>query len=119
MNTQRDKFLTEQVLGESVHVIDFISTDVQGGSGDGYYACSVCHKSFDNYRGHCPNANNFSTPEGFFKLWNAAKEKDWWYMFVITFSPQYCDVAQTWLSEFIHPDRFAKALEAFLKEREL
>jgi hypothetical protein len=31
------------------HRLRFHSTDVQGGSGDGYYYCLDCGKSFDDY----------------------------------------------------------------------
>ena len=37
MNSERDKFLTE-AIGEKPYRRFFVSTDRQGGSGDGYYA---------------------------------------------------------------------------------
>ena len=102
MNQQeRDKYLTEEVLGECWHetiLIEGAISDIE-----------VCR--------HCGswasvNLNNFFTPEGFFKLWNAAKEKDWWESFL-----DQLPYMGFYLEDIVNPDRFANAVYEFLKER--
>ncbi len=107
---ERDKFLTEEVLNECWHEWGW-----QHDTPKGHYKCILCHEiELDK------NNNDFSTPEGFFKLWNAAKEKDWWVAF---WDSDYedSDLIQPWpktdyMTHYIHPDRFANAVYEFLKE---
>ncbi len=104
---ERDKFLTEEVLNECWHEWGW-----QHDTPKGHYKCILCHEiELDK------NNNDFSTPEGFFKLWNAAKEKDWWMLFVT----KAYDKVEFWgclsfIEEIVHPDRFADAVYNFLKE---
>ncbi len=106
MNQERDKFLTEKVLG-------------------GKHYNSIGEKHFywipDSF-GMMTNdpviIPDFSTPEGFFKLWNAAKEKDWWLSdaFFASLDSMLLKKRKVDMNLFIHPDRFADAIYKFLKE---
>jgi hypothetical protein len=97
MNIKRDKFLTE-AMGECWHV----------------GAPNFCVKCKDAFE-FGTFQNNFSTPDGFFKLWKWAQEQEWWENFrMLTFT------GATWIGHedrFINPDRFADAVYAFLKEQ--
>lgn len=59
---------------------------------------------------------DFSTPDGFFKAWNWAREQEWWGKFTATFT---IDGIQTpWIPEdIIDPTNFANALAEFLKAK--
>ena len=98
MNTERDKFLTE-AIGEKPYRRFFVSTDRQGGSGDGYYAK-------DGVK------NDFSTWPGFGKLWEWAQQQEWWCDFSVRL------ICFSGLGKYIHPDRFANAIYAYLKHKE-
>ena len=121
MTIQRDKFLTEQVLGDCWHEASGMS-----------WICGNC-KADVGWNGSIENAvdvatlnHDSSTPEGFFKLWNAAQTKDWWDDFlnlagVGHSAPMIKAGEENYMfiyPEFIHSDRFADALYEFLKERE-
>jgi hypothetical protein len=69
---------------------------------------------WDSFESECKpySANNFSTPDGFFKLWNWAKEQEWFWEGV--FHRLDYQVPEL----FINPDRFADAVYAYLKERD-
>ena len=116
MNEERDKFLTEQVLGECWHEKAKVFHNPAG-----HMAKCTCGKlsvpQSTQELGKIPwefIQHDFSTPEGFFKLWNAAKEKDWWPKFMFDADGH----AKTPIMVLINPDHLANALEAFLKERE-
>lgn len=53
-----------------------------------------------------PDQEDFSTWEGFGKLWEWAKVQEWWGTFII--QKQFI-----WL-DIIHPDRFANAVAKYL-----
>ena len=85
---KRDQFLTE-MMGECWHEWD-------GGCS---YICDKCNKKYK----HNPN---FSTSNGFFKLWNFCKEQEWWMKFIykkifIGHEPD------------INPETFANAIAKF------
>ena len=110
MNTQRDKFLTEKVLGECWHNYVFIEDEPFG-----KFVCPECEAGRKTVA-ELENTD-LSTPEGFFKLWNAAKEKDWWGRFIDSLNYSENVDSDLWQVMYhIHPDRFADALETFLKE---
>lgn len=98
MNTERDKFLTE-AIGEKPYRRFFVSTDRQGGSGDGYYAK-------DGVK------NDFSTWPGFGKLWEWAHKQGWWHKFAADYLDGYMK-----FEKYIHPDRFANAIYEHLKPK--
>ena len=111
MNTKRDEFLTEQVLGECWHEWDL---RINYGAVQTIY-CKHCDSGMED-------RIDFSTPVGFFKLWNAAKEKDWYYSFWQKIALEDFEVGHhfggmSYWEPLIHPDHLADALEAFLKER--
>jgi hypothetical protein len=73
-----DQFITEQVLGECWHESSGMT-----------WICGNC-KTDIGWKGSNANSvavktlnNDFSTPEGFFKLWNFSREQDWWSQFVL------------------------------------
>jgi len=68
---------------------------------------------------HDPTDQNpdFSTPDGFFWLWERVQEKDWWNEFL--YSLQHWDLidwGDALAFEFIHPARFTEALKKYLEE---
>lgn len=97
MNTERDKFLTE-AIGEKPYRRFFVSTDRQGGSGDGYYAK-------DGVK------NDFSTWPGFGKLWEWAGKQGFWLKMMQRYQ-------QEGFYHYIHPDRLADDVYAYLKHKE-
>ncbi len=113
MNKERDKFLTEEVLGECWHEWER-SAFVKICKNCGLHVsteCGKCDSLFIN--------NDFSTGNGFIKLWDAAKEKDWWNDF-LWLANHGLGAARYNVSHIpvntIHPDRFADAVYEFLKE---
>jgi len=97
MNTERDKFLT-LAIGECWHSLNE------------YARCSGCGRQFTIVRrGHHVN-NNFSTPDGFFKLWDWAKKQEWWSVFEGRVTVFFGGMAAV-----ISQDRFASAVYEFLK----
>jgi hypothetical protein len=105
MNTDRDRFLTE-AMGGCWHEA----------SRDPVFDDSprcVCGKWWSAcYENKNPN---FSTWEGFGKLFCWAKEQRWWDSFRYEFirSPG----GGAYLDEYIAPDRMSNAIYEFLKER--
>ncbi|RLB94674.1 MAG: hypothetical protein DRH26_00535 [Deltaproteobacteria bacterium] len=106
MNQERDKFLTEEVLDECWH--EFSYPD--------WCVCIKCKAHYNPEEAKKYEHNNFSTGDGFIKLWSTAMEKDWWSNFCRIYGTDGCNC---WLSEIeiIYQDRFADALYEFLKER--
>ena len=98
MNIERDKFLTE-AIGECCHEYPY-----------GEH-CAKCGKlSWDGYD------NDFSTPEGFFKLWNWTVKQSWWEKFGDCYyvTPGDGGVTAIQLEYIIHPDRFANVVYQYL-----
>ena len=108
-----NKFLTEamdecwhgflQVTGDSIHIPIKLS-------------CGSCGKTVAEEPFFYKINNDFSTPEGFFKLWNFAIEQDWWEDFLEKGKygdPMFdCRIS----SEIINPERFAKAAYEYLND---
>lgn len=114
MKTTRDKFLTEYVLNECNHAWTVIASPA-GWVG----ICNYCPKCQKKRVKQEIGTRDFSTGNNFIKLWNAAKEKDWWPTFV---QVQHIKVKHRmyeehlWLDQFINPDTFADKLYCFLKD---
>jgi hypothetical protein len=96
--TDKDKFLTEAM----------------GICFWGDHSCIKCTDESGNPLGgvsRLPIAINFATPESFFKLYNWAKEQDWWRDF-LDYSRIMCKVSI--LESIINPTRFSTAIYRFL-----
>lgn len=108
MSKERDKYLTE-AMGLCYHDIK-LKSDYPRDTLISY--CSICG---EEYVGNI----DFSTWEGFGKLWEWAKEQKWWDEFrrslAIGFDQIIYFVAD--LEPHIHPDRFADAVYNFLRRR--
>jgi len=105
---ERDKFLAE-AMGECWHSFEGSITGRD---------CVKCGAEF--WANEIETANkkhNFSTPDGFFKLWEWSQEQEWWTY--IGFIGNYTE--QNTSEEFLHkdciinPDRLANAVYDYLK----
>ena len=106
MTTERDRFLTE-AMGECWHEEDDAFPN--------RYVCIHCKRSWP----FGIPINNFPAWTGFGKLWEWAKEQDWWERFTnYNFVAFYSHDSRGIDLQLIHPDRFADAVYTFLKERE-
>ena len=73
---------------------------------------------------HVPDDNidnpDFSTPDGFFWLWERAQEKEWWNQFKFALlslnNPPYCEIVDRFAYN-INPTRFTEALKEYLSGR--
>ena len=127
MNTERDKFLTE-AMGGCWH--DFVkdegteSWDEQTANDTCSFRCTKCEMyeadvQFDEYPKDNPRGwmfydyNNFSTWEGFGKLWVWASSQVG-LLRMITNKLDKND-SYRW-THWVHPDRFADTVYAYLKE---
>lgn len=131
MNIERDKFLTEAMgalwhgwLLEEYGALPDNPDGSYGGMGN-QCACGFKRENRVNWfvglplkLGHLCKNTDFSTPEGFFKLWNWARKQDWWTEFVKGIGYVMCDcgcgdiyVDQHW----IDPSKFASSIYSFLK----
>ena len=121
----RDKFLTE-AMGECWHEFpphgaikvinetDFIIYCLKG--------CEVVASQAKPY-----NHPDFSTWEGFGRLWTFAQKQEWWLAFQV-FANNLCGYEMTLTfakqigcsmpNELINPERFADAVYKYLKEQE-
>jgi len=103
MNIVQDKFLTE-VMG------DYWNT--YGRKVNGYSRrCTECGKQL---------IPDFSTWDGFGKLWAWAQKQEWWLNFCETHGAQFnggCfGHVRAFPTKFIEPEAFAKAVYEYLKE---
>ena len=110
MNTERDHFLTEVVLEECWH------EGTGGGYSPSHYVCIKCNEIIATNKLPYPFNPDFSSPDGFFKLWNACKEKEWWVKFIKDYTT-FADFKIARTLELIHPDRFADVVCWFLEEK--
>jgi len=115
MNEKRDKLIVE-TLGGCWHEC----------GKPPYCACPKCGETNTDLQGYYidPASLNIdlSTPNGFFWVWNRAKQKEWWGEFVIKWmGTNICICGEDYhlfIDElFINPDRFADALAEFLEGR--
>ena len=82
---------------------------------------SMTFKQFRWTNGYSINTD-FSTPDGFFKLWNWAQTQDWFCDLAVwlqrTGRAQVNEYGGIWLCDLIiNPERFAAAVYEFLKEQ--
>ena len=96
--SERDKYITE-AMGEFYHTPSNIPT------------ICVCGMSY--YQND--HLTDFSTWEGFGKLWEWSQEQGWWESFV------FCNWRTSlslheYIGEWVNPDGFADAVYDFLKE---
>jgi hypothetical protein len=109
-----DKFLTE-AMGECWHerieadIGEFMNPDIRSWS----CRCDIKNTMvWPDYCRHFRN-NDFSTWEGFGKLFSWSKKERWWIDFIL--SQRRPGVSA--FCEMLDPERFAKAVYEFLKER--
>jgi hypothetical protein len=101
--SERDKFLTEQ-MGECWHKPE---------DKPHFARCIYCDSvTYEN--------TSFSTPDGFFKLWNWAQKQGWYKSLKRFVLEKRSDMASYQIipDHLIHPDRFADAAYKYLKERD-
>ena len=68
--------------------------------------CKVCGCCYEAHT----SIPDFSTPEGFFWLWERAQEKEWWNDFFSPYDP--------WgIEDLIHRTRFTEALKRYIDLR--
>ena len=107
MNLERDKFLTDQ-MGECYHSWkDF---------GD-WSECTICHcKSQFFVRSLQENLYNFSTWEGFGKLWEWSRKQEWWLTFTMRVNHDYLghQVGEAIAWDIVDPNNFAAEVADFL-----
>ncbi len=98
MNTERDKFLTE-AMGESWHRCD-----------EWAFYCEQCAKNV-------PISEDFSTWEGFGKLFEFSKNQIWWKKFRLI-NHSLPDLFNVGLlnEDLIDPNSFADAIYEFLND---
>jgi hypothetical protein len=116
MNRDRDQFLTE-AMGEVWHV-------VKEGFIEGFGDTFKCSCGLENYSARmCRKKNKtFSTPDGFFKLWNWFKNHPDYVKMVMDsklwsgYCSYRCYGKMNIPDGFINPDKFADALYNYLKE---
>ena len=110
--SERNKYITE-AMGECWH--DYFWQDAYP---ECFYECILCSDQvFGQTMNPSNNSNlNFSTPEGFFKLWNWAIEQEWWWKFRNSILTGDAFDYQN-IEHIINPDNLANAIEKYLKER--
>jgi hypothetical protein len=110
MNGERDKFLTEY-FGECWH-----KSAPREGDYKTALTCRLCGVVMSTTN----KPHDFSTPDGFFWLWNKCQEQEWWTVkspFWAGYTA-YKSHGRFKIGEaFINPDRFADTLYQFLKEK--
>lgn len=127
MNEERNKYLTE-AMGDCWHD-EFIDHDkfcpyhrVSCAKCKAYIGDSIYYTKLDkeskHYSPYVFGNTNFSTPDGFFKLWNFAMEQKWWKCFCDwSWNIADCTGTETsYLVWLVNPDRFADAIYQYLKE---
>lgn len=122
VHTERDKRLTE-AMGECIHPKIILKKSVNASRRDwDRYVCSKCFKEIDaedtpfddNDKPYFDLENDFSTGNGFIKLWEFCQKQEWWYDFL---NKDQCFGFAISVS-LIHPDRFSDAVYSYLKEKE-
>lgn len=108
--TERDKFLTE-AMGECWHGWREPKPKYIG---DARWPCT-CGEN----HGDIDFNNDFSTWEGFGKLWEWVQKQEWWILFVDDNQTDEhgLETINGYLRRLINPDRFADAVYKFLKEK--
>ena len=111
----RDKYLTE-AMGECWHIFKLIPYVGHQCINFAPIKCEKC-----GVKTISENENDkfidFSTWEGFGKLWEWAQQQEWWKEFSYQDSVRY-KMAKYDPYNIINPDRFSDALYTYLKERD-
>lgn len=115
----RDKFLTE-AMGECWHEWDGGNTKPYHDGAKIYFCkCGECvvYDEFYSFtkdvNKHFKIANNFSTWDGFGKLWEWCHKQEWWQ--ASYGAGMLSDDLESLTASFVHPDRFAYAVYEYLK----
>lgn len=117
MTIKRDKFITE-AMGECWHEWVVVSKR--------YLECNKCGKELtrrgdgEDFVWLSEYPNNFSTWQGFGKLWEWAQKQEWWvefWYFATAFDHDGVEIAFPRDAQIIHPSRFADAVYNFLEAR--
>lgn len=115
--SERDKYLTE-AMGECWHEWKSHRRHMSGLSTHIVKECLKCDAV--SYDEHKICNNNFSTPEGFFKLWNWAIEQEWWdnanKYSIHGFADHMYDNADG-AYDWINPDNLANAIYEYLTNK--
>lgn len=123
----RDKLLTE-TMGLKYHRIIECRHDSPL-SGRVLSSICMCGRKIEDSRGNkreCYANQDFSTPQGFFKLFNFATKQEWWNEFIEQswqslksgeFQPDWVDDQIGIRLDFINPDNLANAIFSYLKEK--
>jgi hypothetical protein len=109
---KRDKYLTE-IIGDCWHGASTEKTS------HGLCSCGMDFVSHWNLVDHLSEVgnNDFSTPVGFFKLFNWSRQQSWYLDFKATLGCKgiWDGVSDYYLHDhYIHPDNFANALYGYL-----
>jgi hypothetical protein len=108
--SNRDKYLTE-AMGECWHTIT-----------NDNYCCPLCGELFNCPKGFDPEEHiNFSTWEGFGKLWEFCQKQEWWENFRVfnhyqDENGEYMESRYDINESLVNPDRFADTVYRFLME---
>ncbi len=112
-----DQYLTE-AIGECWHYWQD-STWYGVGAMRVDYFCSKCkqrqttEQNYERKPNKPPQANDFSTWEGFGKLFKWAQKQDWWQSFI-----SYTEDLEGGVIYWVEPERFATILYNFLREQQ-
>lgn len=112
MSVERDKYLTE-AMGECWHETMLVADEEGGGAP--FHICRKCKIGM-----YSKANNNFSTWEGFGKLWEWTQKQEWWRNFLLTSKGKIHDLnplAFATGTSIIDLDRFADAVYSYLKEK--
>jgi hypothetical protein len=111
----RDEFLTTEVLKECWHEWGF--TPYRHNDHNANWKCNKCGITA-LWEDDIPAPNDFSTWEGFGKLWEAAQKDEQWIDFLMKQRDAEPTMMETWawtgiIKNIINPDRFATAWAKF------
>jgi len=113
---ERDKYLTE-AMGGCWHETRFTGDSIHIPLEEKCVKCGVVTAREGDFNRLDQDNNDFSTPDGFFKLWDWAINQKWWVWFWDEkFNTKEFDYQV--VINHINPDNFANAIYDFLKERE-
>lgn len=106
MSTERDKFLTK-AMGKCWHEWEHFRG----------WRCPKCGSLSDNKESERPLNPNFSTWEGFGKLWSWMSSQEWKDEFMDNHVFLDSSVQHDYMFEFINPNKFADAVYTYLMEK--
>lgn len=103
-----------EVINHAEEVNEFLSYFMGEHYHSGFYECKCGTKNVNRI---WPSNNNFFTPEGFFKLFNWAKEQDWWTIYLCFGTDgEYISGFDDKIDlKYISPDLFALTIYNFVR----